>query len=201
VPGDLATLPQLKQRLGIGDTRDDAALCALLAAVSEAIRVYCGRDFGAADAIRAYTACATGRLFVDDLVAIAALTTDDDADGVPEAAWAPGEWVLYPTTAPYAVPAAPYWEVRPSHGTSRGFPTTPGGVLIEGTWGFGATVPTPVRDACLDQCVLQFRARSAPHGVTGAVELDTEIRTPGLGAGLHPFVRDVLDPYRLRVTA
>jgi hypothetical protein len=195
----LCSLSQLKARLGIADTRDDAALAALILAVSDSIQNYCGRVFAAGSGARTYTAAAAGRVFIDDAGAVSEVATDDDHDGTHETIWDAADYALYPLNAAYGVPPGPYWEIRTTWPTSapRVFPPWPGGVRVTAAWGFGAEVPAPVQEACLDQCVLQFRARSAPHGVTGSVELDTEIRTPGLGTGIHPFVRGVLDSYKI----
>lgn len=66
----------------------------------------------------------------------------------------------------------------------------------------GASVETyaypVVQDAVAHQSVLAYRQRNHPYGTVGVGDVTTEPRVM-TAAGLHPFVRSMLAPYRLQV--
>ena len=164
-----ATLAELKERLGVGDTADDAPLEAVITAVSRLIDEETGRHFYATGSeTRYYTAGDHDILFLpDDVLTLTSLATDDDGDRVYETTWASTDYDLEPynTTPKTMIQLAP-------NGT-RTFPTIRRGVAIVGTFGFNATGehPDPIREACLILAARFFKRKDAPFGVLGTPEM------------------------------
>ena len=189
------TLAKLKARLAIAtlDVTDDADLETIVQSVSRSIDDFCGRRFYAATETRYYTADQQRCLLIDDLLSITTLKTDNDADGVYEIAWATTDYLLSPYNAPLESTPQPYWRIEVTVLGINWFPRgVPKGVQIIGSWGFSATTPDVVASACLFQAALEYRASKSSGGVSGKGEMGTEIRA----AGLHPFTRRMLEPYR-----
>jgi hypothetical protein len=182
------SLEVLKARLGISDGTDDAALEAVITAVSRAIDDYCGRRFYAASETRYFTARHGDRLMVDDLLSVTSLATDDDGDRTYETVWAATDYDLEPANA--ALDGEPYWEIRAAPEGRYSFPSTSRGVKIVGSFGFAATTPAVIEEATLAQCKLVFDARNSVSGVEGGSV------NPSVTVSLHPFVRTLLNPYR-----
>jgi hypothetical protein len=192
-----ATARQLAQRLGIGDGESDEALDAVLEAVSRQIDDHCHRRFWSTSETRYFTALAADRLYVGDLLSVAAsgLKTDEDRDGTHEVTWGTGDFTLWPPNN--ALEALPYWELRTTPLGVYGFPTGPRGVSVTGVFGYAATTPPVVAEACLHQSELAYRSKDAPLGIAGGGEFQSQVQA----IGLHPFTRRLLDPYRLRGAA
>ena len=64
-----------------------------------------------------------------------------------------------------------------------------------GKFGYGATAPKAVSEACIIQSTRLFRRKDAPFGVTGA----SDMGQASVIARLDPDVRFLLAPYR-RIT-
>lgn len=197
-----ATLAGLRARLGItgvSDTNDDAVLEAVIESVSRAIDDFTGRRFYAATQTRYYTARKSRRLLVDDLLSITTIKTDDDADGTYETTWAATDYHLAPYNAQLDSPAQPYWCIEVSEGGDYDFPIgLRRGVQIVGSWGFSATTPDTVEQACLFQAAHEFRSQQMPLGVSGAgsLRVSDEFANDVRLTGLHPVTRRLLEPYR-----
>lgn len=192
------TLAKLKARLGIDDSDHNAMLEAIVTAVSRQIDDECGRRFYATTETRDYTARRCDEILVDDLLSVTSLSTDDDADGDHETAWDAADYVLGPPNAQLASTPKPYWFVRVALSSSRSFPAgVRDGVRIVGSFGHSSATPAVVEEACLLQCGLAYYARNAPLGTSGSGDFGTETATDAGGAGLHPFTRRMLAPYRL----
>jgi len=73
----------------------------------------------------------------------------------------------------------------------------PRGVQIAGSWGFSATTPDAVENACLFQAALEHRSADAPLGVSGNDDIGQTVRL----TALHPVTRRLLEPYRRIVVA
>jgi hypothetical protein len=199
---DLATV---KARLGIADTDDDATLESIVTAVSRSIDDFCRRRFYAATETRYYTApcqsrpsdaaevtVAGGYVDVDDLLSISAngLATDDAADRTYGTVWATTDYELAPYNA--ALDGKPYTRVCATPNGARAFPSGARGVKITGSFGYSATTPDVVREACLLQASRIFRRKDAPFGVTGSAEMGVAT----LIARLDPDVMLLLNPLR-----
>lgn len=175
-----ATLAELKARLGITDTADDARLTAALNTASRGIDHCCGRQFndaGTASA-RVFVADTLNRADVDDFHSITGLiiATDTGNDGTYETVWAASDYELYPLGGVVEGETGwPYWQIRAVG--SRQFPAgTPGRpawrslerapVQVTARWGWAA-VPAPIKEATLVIASEIFKLRDAPFGVAG----------------------------------
>jgi hypothetical protein len=201
------TLALLKARLDIAtaDTGDDSILEAIVTAVSRQIDDYCRRRFYAVSETRYFMARRHDRILVDDLLSVSALLTDEDGDRTYETTWAVTDYDLAPDNAQLESQPRPYWEIRATPDGDYCFPVgIPRGIKITGSWGFSATTPGVVAEACLWQSARVFRASEMPTGTAGGGEFEThmvggEFQTRTVAAGLHPFVRTMLNPYRRMV--
>lgn len=190
------TLAELKTRLSITDTNEDAVLEPLVESVSRAIDDWCGRQFYAASQTRYYTPQYRDRLLIDDLLSVTTLKTDEDGDGTFETTWATTDYYLGPYNAQLESVPQPYTDVEASSAGRYWFPVgQPRGVQIVGSFGFSATTPTVVKNACLFQAALEHRSSDAPLGSSGNDDIGQTVRL----TGLHPVTRRLLEPYR-RIT-
>lgn len=180
-----ATIAQLKARLDISSTDDDAVLTEVLEAASRQVDGWCGRVFSPeAGEARRLTADAWDLLILpDDLHALTGIAIDRDGDGVYETAWLTTDVDLQPYPGPYSV-------LKPRNG--QAFPTHRYAVELTGDWGFGTSVPAPIREATLLQATRLYKRTDAPFGVTGSAEhgqLQTISR-------VDPDVAELLAPYK-----
>lgn len=155
------TLAEIKARLGVTDTQDDAMLELVVQAVSRGIDNYCRRRFytTANDETRYYTALTSWAVWTDDIISVTALSTDS-GDRTYSTAWSIDDYDLTPDQPPYiGVCATPNGAYR--------FPKYMRGVKIVGKFGYSAT-PDVVREACLLQSVRLFKRKDAPFGIAGA---------------------------------
>lgn len=180
-----ASLDQLKARLDITGTADDAVLTEILDAASRQVDGWCGRAFGAAEATEARMMTADDwdlLILPYDLYELTAIEVDRDGDRVYETTWDVTDVDMQPHEAPYRV-------LRPANG--KAFPTFAYAVKLTGNWGYGADVPAPIREATLLQAARLFKRKDAPFGVTGSPEhgqLQTISR-------IDPDVKELLAPY------
>lgn len=182
---DYTTVPTLKARLGITDSVDDAVLGACIAAASRAIEDYTDRKFYAVTATRYFTAQDDATLFVDDLLSVTSIDTDDGNRSYPHS-WAAADYDLEPYNS------TPYTRIRIAPTGTESWPVgLPKGVRIVGSWGYSAKTPTAVEEACLIQASRLFKRKDAPFGVAGTAEAGT-MALPRI----DPDVRMLLEPYR-----
>lgn len=180
-----ATTAQFKARLDIVDDADDTVLEQVLEAASRAIDGWCARQFYTETATRTFTAEAIDFLAIPDLYSITSLKTDADGDRTYETTWASTDYDLDPEDAPYTAitltPAGRY-----------AFPTLRRSVQIAGDWGYSATAPHAIREACLLQASRYFLRKDAPFGVTGSTE-HGQLQTI---SSIDPDVKQLILPYR-----
>ena len=166
------TLAELRARLQFADTdtEDDAILESIVTAVSRMIDNYTGRRFYTTsnDETRYYTSEHPDVLYCpDDIVSITTLQTDEDGDRTYETTWTTADYDLEPYNA--SLDGQPYTRVRVNKSTgSRAFPTQAKAIQITGKFGWGASVPVVVKEACLLQCERLYKRKDAPFGVLGA---------------------------------
>jgi len=195
VPPTYATLDELKAPgvLNIAGTEHDALLATYLEAASRAIDRYCGRQFYASGPERRrYTAQHPTLVFIDDLLSIVALRTDEDGDGVAETAWAAEDYVLQPYNA------TPKLWAEATDPPRRLFPLQRGAVEVEGTFGYCPTGahPEPVKVAALIIASRLFRAgETGFYGSPGSPDLGSPSPADQLVLA-DRTVRQLLDPYR-----
>lgn len=195
MPPTYATLADLKAPgvLNIAGTEHDALLASYLEAASRAIDRYCGRQFYASGPeVRRYTATDPYTVFIDDLLSIVALRTDEDGDGTAEATWAAADYVLQPYNA------TPKLWLEATDPPRRLFPTRRGAVEVEGTFGHNPTGqhPEPIRTACLIIASRLFRGgETGFYGSPGSPDLGAPQPVDQLVLA-DRTVRQLLDPYR-----
>lgn len=150
---------------------DRALMEIAIEAASRWIDSMTGARFYAASEARVYSADWYDLLYVDDLTAVTSLKTDEDGDGVFETTWAAADYILEPRGALQR--GTPYRQIRINRNTGRySFPRGAGAVEVTGSFGYGSTVPAPVKQACLLVAHRLWRRKDAIFGVAG---------TPGLG--------------------
>jgi hypothetical protein len=167
------TLAELKRRmdLSIGSTANDADMEATITAVSRLIDQQTHRRFYTTDSdeTRYYTADERNYLMPgDDIISITALYTDNDGNRTYEYTWAATDYDLCPVNA--ALDGEPYTWLETAPNGDYVFPSTPRGVKVVGKFGYSATTPALVKEACLLQCQRVWKRRDAPFGVTGPNE-------------------------------
>lgn len=196
------TLTKLRAKLQFTstDTADDSMLEAVVTAVSRLIDNYTGRRFFSttADETRYYTAeFADLLLCPDDIISITTLATDADGDRTYESTWTASDYDLEPYNA--ALDGAPYTRIAVMPSGGHGFPAgVAKGIKIVGKFGYAATTPSPVEEACLLQCERVYKRKDAVFGVIGSAEMGQTMVIPKL----DPDVQLMLSGYqRVRVGA
>lgn len=185
-----ATVQALRARLGNGGaTADESHLERLIKAASDEIDGLCNRRFHQTAETRVFTAEWPDLVFVDDIVSVTTLETDDLGDRTYGTAWSPTDYEMEPANS--AVVGHPYTSIALHPRTTKAFPTARRGVRVTGTWGWPA-IPSPVEEACLLIAVRLNQSAKAPFGTAGTVQDGAVQYTPRV----DPVVRQLLDPYR-----
>lgn len=176
-----ATADDLKARMGIEDTIDDATIDDALDAASRSIEGYCNRQFNVASSAtaRVYYPDSEYLCTVDDFSTTSGfvLQTDYGFDGVYESTWDSTQYSLEPLNGIVdGQPNWPYWKVRAVR--VKWFPIwipqatvypSPS-VQITAVWGW-PSVPSNVRQATLLLAGELLRMKDAPFGVVSFGEL------------------------------
>jgi hypothetical protein len=63
---------------------------------------------------------------------------------------------------------------------------------VAGSWGFSATTPPAIKEACLLQSSRLYLRKDAPFGVTGSAEMGHMTVIPKI----DPDVKLLLDPFK-----
>lgn len=190
-----ATLDQLEQRINRGQdwtVAERAALTQLLADVSRLVDRYTRRHFWqtAAGTVRYFTARGSARMFVDDIVTLTTLQTDEDGDRTYETTWAATDYDLVPYNA--AEVEAPYTRVEVTPTGNYAFPTgMPKGVKITGVFGW-PEVPDSIREVTLLEVARLWAQGRSPSGIVASPELGTFMVEPQL----HPQATARLNQYK-----
>lgn len=125
-----ADLVQIKDDLGITGTDDDTRLLAILNASSRVIDRFCDRTFYAETATKYFDGQVP--LFMDDLLSVTTLKTDEDGDATFENTLATTDYHLYPLNE------FPKTIIKLSIDSDYGsFGILKKGCEIEGLWGYG----------------------------------------------------------------
>ena len=194
-----ATLASLKSAVGISDTTDDVLLQVALDAATEIIEQHTNRTFVAASTAtaRTFTASTANRVEVDDIYTTSGLIVSSYNTVVPAAvAYVSAGYELGPANA--AALGRPWTFLCHTTGWTGGwtgyFSTTEGAISVTAKWGFQATVPTAVQQACLLQASRLFSRRHSPYGISGSPDMGGELRLlakvdADVAVLLRPFVK------------
>ena len=163
------TLAELQARMDIDDTVDDAILEAVITGVSRLIDNYCGRKFYAATETRYYTPRHADWCVIDDLLTATTVATDSSGNRTYATTWAATDYDLCPPNA--ATDGLPYTAIETAPQGRYSFSTISRGLKIAGSFGYSATTPAGVREACLLQAARVFKRKDAPFGIMGSTEL------------------------------
>ena len=174
------TVAELQDHVDAGHVAEFAAgdldnLETAIEAASRWIDEITGARFYASSETRYYTPQWSDLLYVDDLLSVTTLKTDDDWDGVYETTWTASDYILEPRNN--ALRGRPYRQVRVNVNGDTAFPRgVVDGVQLVGSFGYSsgtsASAPAPVKQACLLVAHRLWRRKDAIFGVAG---------TPGLG--------------------
>ena len=164
---DLATFYQRFYTLqGTEESNEsDTALESVIEGVSRAIDHICNRRFYVASETRYYTARDYRQVFTDDFTGITALKTDDDDDATYENTWTTSDYHTMPINA--ALDGEPYTWLRITSNGSYTFPKNIKGISLQATFGYSATTPAVVAEACLLGSAQVFKRKDAVYGVAG----------------------------------
>lgn len=177
-----------------GDTVDDAAIESAITAISRAIDDITARRFYAATETRYFTADHRDYLRVFDILSVTAdkLKTDDDGDRTYENVWATTDFDLMPFNA--ALDGEPYTWIETTPEGNYSFPLTQRGVEINGSFGFSATTPPAIEEACLLSAHRLMKRADTPLGVsanTNLGQVNVIIKT----MAADPDIMGLLNPY------
>lgn len=164
------TTAELKTRLGIADSTNDTALDNVITAVSRVIDEDTGRRFYAASETRYYTAEWSDMVKVHDLLSLTSLYTDEDGDRTYERTWSATDYDLEPVNA--ALDGKPYTRIMIAPDGLYAFPVgIRRGVKVTGSFGYTATTPAGIKEACLLMSMRVWLRQQAVFGVLGSADL------------------------------
>jgi len=173
------TLPEFKNwRSGPFDVNDDVRIEDSINAASRGIDHHCKRHFWqtAAGTTRVFDACDWWELYIDDVVTVTAVKTDENADGTFETTWAASDYQLLPLNPAAAPELEPFNQIiavagrrfPPAYTTNR----RAGLVQVTATWGWPA-IPEAVSEACRLITNRLVKRPGSPEGVAGFDEFGT----------------------------
>lgn len=184
------TLAELNARFDFtvgADSARDTVMEKHIEAASRWIDGYTGRQFYATSATRYFTATSGVRLNVSELLTVTTLKTDADGDRTYETTWSATDYDLMPFNH------APYQWIEVTPNGLNTFPLYNKGVEIAGTWGYVATTPSDIKEACLLHAARLYAREAAVLGVGSASALGTlTVKAPkdeDIEALLEPFVK------------
>lgn len=190
-----------KLRFFDGDTddhKDDEILEEIIEAVSRQIDKITGRQFYASTQTRYYTPDDPHLLFVDDLLSVTTLKTDQDGDRTYEITWDTGDYDLYPENA--STDAHPYTWIETAVLGTYSFPMVRRSVELAGSFGYCAstdlsTNAPEIREACYLGAHRVMKRLQTPLGVSASASLgQLQVRVTDLRS--DPDFMMLVDPYR-----
>ncbi len=175
------TLSELKGHIianGGGDftPEDDTNLEIAINAVSRWLDNHFDTSFYARTETRYYDAQWYDLLYVDDLLTVTTLKTDEDEDGNYETTWANTDYWLEPRNA--ATNKRPYRQIRQRATGDYSFPVgVEYGVEITGAWGYctEANRPAEIKQFTLLMSHRLWKRKDAIFGVAGTPALGVQI--------------------------
>ena len=171
-----ATLQELKDSVNPAqdatfDTQDDANMELAIEAASRWIDEETRTHYFSDSQTRYYTPEYTDLLYIDDLISVTTLKTDDDWDGTYETTWTTSDYILEPKNArANSNDLRPYRQIRVNINGSYSFPVgVRDGVELIGAYGYAATAPRPIKAACLLIAHRLWKRHRTIFGIAGQV--------------------------------
>lgn len=167
-----ATLSDLKTYLSMQeDDRFDASLQQALESVSDEIEQHCNRQFNKVTvaSTRIFEVDNHRQVVIDDFWTITDLVIQYDQGNTGSyTVLSSTDFELHPLNGVVSgQPGWPYNKIVPA-GTSSSFvPARSGRLRVTAQWGW-ASVPSPVKQACLIMAGATFQIKDAPFGVAGS---------------------------------
>lgn len=169
------TLDDLKAALGIPaiDTASDTGIEAAIEAASRWIEGWCRTRFytTTANEVRVFTAGRYCHVLTDDIISVATVSTDDNADRTYSTIWAATDYELEPANA--ALDGKPYRAIHMTPNGNYSFPLGRNAVKVTGKFGYAAAAPAHVQQACIRRAAQLFRTTGATGGSLGSGEYGT----------------------------
>lgn len=191
------SLAKARMDLPESSTAFDEMIDGLLELASRKIDDYCHVVHGhfaagAATETRHYTATDYECLYVDNLISVTSLRTDDGGNRTYSATWATTDYDLLPYNA--SLDDQPYHEIEVVSSGTHTFPVGRArGVKLTGVFGYAANTPPQIREACL-LLLSRWKARqSSPFATIGSAEVGI-FRI----SAIDPDIAETLDVYRTR---
>ncbi len=130
---------------------------------------------------RYYTPEYTDLLWVDDLLSVTTLKTDDDWDGTYENTWATTDYILEPrNAAANSNDVKPFRQIRQDVNGTLSFPAAVrDGVELIGAFGYSSATPSVIKTVCLLIAHRLYKRHDAIFGIAG---------NTGIGAGNNVLV-------------
>jgi len=169
------TLAELKPRLeiDIDDHADDSGLELVIEAVSRWIDRNRNRRIYTASETRYYSPTNSEYLVIDDLTALTTLKTDPGFDGTYEDTWTSTDYQLAPFNA--ATLGEPYTRIEKAVNGDYFFTIGQKTVEVVGTFGYAATTPQVIREACILASMRVWKRKDVLFGVSGFSDLGTVV--------------------------
>jgi hypothetical protein len=189
---DYVTVEQLRDRIGIPGSGENARLQGAVTSASRAVDGWCGRRFNqdAAVSTRVLTPFCSSGLDLPPGYDISTATgfvveTDVDGDGTYETTWTAADYTLLPLNGigPNGESGWPYTQVEVRYGSSQYFPVLGSGVpsvRLTAKWGWPA-VPSAVAEAAAIIATEIWKLKDVPFGAD---------------VGSTPQAEQLLVPYR-----
>ncbi len=191
------SLSEIKAALRITDSVDDDLLELSVNAASREIDGYCERVFYATSATRIYAPQSSVLCEIDDLISITTLKSSSDGDGTFDVTWASTDYQLEPLNSLNGGLSSPYTRIRavgdylfpefPNYGLNH-----EATVQVVGSFGYSATTPDAVKQACIILAMRQFKRYDSPLGVAGFGDIGVMRVSrvdPDVAALLEPYVK------------
>lgn len=157
---------------------DDELLNVAIQSASEYLDDYFNTTFYAITETRYFTPTMQDLLYIDDLISLTTLKTDDDGDRTYETTWATTDYWLEPTNANTRRKPKPYRQIRIDNDNGNYvFPiNVRNGVEITGQWGYctEANRPMQIKQAVLLLAHRWFKRKDSIYGVEGSPQLGAQ---------------------------
>lgn len=158
-----ATLDEVKRRIPHVEEDDDEDLESIIEGVSRYIdKNRQGRRFYAASETRYYTPVSKDFVVIDDLLSLTTLKTDEDGDGIFERTWSASDYLLVPYNA--GLDGVPYTSIERFRFGSLLFPVDFRSTEVVGSFGYTATTPKAIHEACVLLSMRLFERKGALFG-------------------------------------